>query len=89
MRNNKRWPKFYEVTNPRHSRCGSAKLKALDFDRWFTDTSFGQHYLHVNSATGDESVHRVTCAYSAKPRLAWIDGALWWVVDERPKNSDA
>lgn len=86
MRKDKRWPRYYEVANPQHSRCGSAKLKTLDFDRWFTDHSFGQHYLHVHSATGDESIHRVTCAYSATPRLAWSGGALWWLVDKPSKH---
>jgi hypothetical protein len=77
-----RWPRHYAVASPRNSRCGSAKLKTLNFDHWFTDNSFDMMYLHVHSASGDGSIHRVTCAYSSRPRLQWNDGSLWWLVDK-------
>ena len=74
------WPRRYEAALPRHSRCGSAKLADLDFDRWFSDSMGGSLYLHVWHKDG-ETIHRVHCAYSAKPRLSWDGGTLWWLVD--------
>lgn len=37
-----------KVNNKRHSETGDGTpLKELDFNNWWTDTSKGLHYLHV------------------------------------------
>jgi hypothetical protein len=82
------WPRRYEVAIPRHSQCGSARLADLDFDRWFTDGADGYLYLHVWHKDGD-SIHRVRCAYSDKPRLCWEVGSLWWLVDPVGEQAEA
>lgn len=79
------WPRRYEVALPRHSRCGSAKVGTLNFDRWFTDGG-ASLYLHVWHKDG-ETIHRVQCAYTSTPRLSWEGGVLWWLVD--PKGEQA
>ena len=75
-----RWPRRYECFRHQHSRCGSAKLADLDWSRWFSDSTGGGLYLHVWHQDG-ETIHRVTCAYSARPRLESVDGVLFWLVD--------
>jgi hypothetical protein len=74
------------VANARHSKCGSAKLKDLDFDRgWWTDgttTLYGTEiclYLHVYHKDG-ETIHRVHCRNHKNPRLLMKNGKLYWLV---------
>ena len=74
-------PDYHErkVNAEGNSTCGSANLSDLDFNNWFTDTSFEQHYIHV--AGPDKSWHRVYCNnLDARPRLRMIDGELYWLT---------
>jgi len=67
------------VANAKNSRCSSARLKDLDWDRgWWTDDSFGMHYLHVHHKDG-ETIHRVYCLHSERPRIEMIKGKLYWL----------
>ena len=67
------------VRNRRYSDCGSADLKDLDWERgWWTDNSFGAHYLHVWNKDG-ETVHRVFCRGHETPRLEMVRGKLMWL----------
>jgi hypothetical protein len=75
----KRQPVPLWVDSPRNSDCGIS-LRRLDFSRWYTDTSFGNFYLHV--AGPDDSWHRVYCrSLHEPPRLGMRDGRLYWIVD--------
>lgn len=73
-------PRRLKVASSRNSLCHSAKLSTLDLSKWFTDTSFDQHYLHVFSKSGDGTVHRVWCRHAEQPRLEFDHGTLWWLV---------
>jgi hypothetical protein len=67
------------VANPKNSQCNSAKLKDLDWDRgWWTDDSFGMHYLHVYHKDG-ETIHRVYCRHCQQPRIEHKRGKLYWL----------
>lgn len=72
-----------KVCSTRNSTC-SARLSALDWSTWFTDSSFGAFYLHVTHMDG-ESVHRVRCRLSERPRLQSRKGVLYWIIDKEPK----
>lgn len=73
------------VNDPAHSSCGSASLAQLDFSNWWTDVSFGKHYLHVQHRSQD-TVHRVYCRHEEQPRLKMVGGELHWLV-EKPKKT--
>lgn len=73
------------VSNPRYSLCGSAKLADLDWGRWWTDTSFESHYLHVMHKDGETS-HRVYCRSHDCPRLEMVLGKLMWLYS--PNDQD-
>ena len=66
------------VASERNSSCGSARLADLDWSTWWTDASFGQHYLHVQHKDG-ETVHRVYCRRCECPRLEMRRGKLMWL----------
>ena len=67
------------VRNPRYSICSSGNLRDLDWERgWWTDTSFGEHYLHVWHKNGD-TIHRVYCRGHKTPRLEMVQGKLMWL----------
>jgi hypothetical protein len=81
--------KHRRVDSPRNSRSGSAKLSDLDFSQWWTDVSFGQHYLHVpHKGHGGMAgtVHRVKCRLAECPRLLLKNGKLYWIIDEKGEN---
>lgn len=65
------------VASPRNS-VSSARLSDLDLSTWWTDTSCGQHYLHVQHKDG-ETVHRVFCRGCDCPRLEMQRGKLMWL----------
>lgn len=67
------------VKSPSNSLCNSAKLKDLDWDKgWWTDDSFGMHYLHVHHKDG-ETIHRVYCKHCQQPRIEQRRGRLYWL----------
>lgn len=67
------------VSSPRNSKCGTAKFKDLDWNKgWWTDDSFGMHYLHVHHKDG-ETIHRVYCRSAERPRLQVTNGKLYWL----------
>lgn len=71
------------VNSPRNSECGSARLQDLDWSNWWTDTSAGDHYLHVASLDG-ETRHRVYCRVSTTAaRLGQRAGVLYWLVERK------
>jgi hypothetical protein len=70
------------VSSPRNSKCSSARLKDLDWQRgWWTDDSFGMHYIHVHHKDG-ETIHRVYCKSSDRPRIQMDKGRLYWLYQE-------
>jgi hypothetical protein len=72
--------RFLSVTSKANSKCNSAKLSDLDWGRgWWTDDSFGMHYLHVHHKDG-ETIHRVYCRHAQQPRLQCKAGKLYWLV---------
>ncbi len=74
------------VDNPRYSECGSAKLSDLDWSHWWTDTSFGAHYLHVAHKDGETS-HRVYARGHVGPRLEMLNGKLMWLYNDKLKHA--
>lgn len=70
--------KCYPVNSERNSIC-SVRLCELDWSNWFTDSSYGSFYLHINSKDGD-IVHRVMCKRSFTPRLKLSEGKLYWLI---------
>lgn len=70
------------VNSPRNSECGSAALSSLDWTNWWTDTSGGDHYLHVEHLQG-ETVHRVYCRLDGHPRIGQRAGVLYWLLDPK------
>lgn len=64
----------------RNSECGSSLIGDLNRDRWWTDHSFGEVYLHVEGKDGD-TAHRVKCRQAKNPRLRMEDGELFWLID--------
>ncbi len=68
------------VASKRNSICG-IPLDELDWRSWWTDTSGGGFYLHVRHVLED-TVHRVYCRASDKPRLEMKDGKLFWLIDQ-------
>jgi len=66
------------VASERNSSCGSSGLADLDWSTWWTDTSFGRHYLHVKHKDG-ETMHRVCCRRCECPRLEMRRGKLMWL----------
>jgi hypothetical protein len=68
------------VNSPRNSECGSARLQDLDWSNWWTDTSAGQHYLHVAHRDG-ETFHRVYCRLGGPARIGMRNGLLYWLLD--------
>ena len=74
------------VNNARYSSCSSAKLKDLNWERWWTDDSFGEHYLHVEHKDG-ETVHRVRARGVRCPRIEFANGRLMWLYAiDRPER---
>lgn len=75
------------VNSRRNSVCGSARLKDLDWENWFTDrTGQGCIYLHVLKVY-DDTWHRVFCRlHSETPRLEMVKGRLYWLIDEPDKE---
>jgi hypothetical protein len=72
-------PKALLVSSPKNSTCNSAKLGDLDWNKgWWTDDSFGMHYLHVHHKDG-ETVHRVYCRHCQQPRIQVTNGKLYWL----------
>ena len=72
-------PKKMLVSSSKNSRCSTAKFKDLDWDRgWWTDDSFGMHYIHVHHKDG-ETIHRVYCRFNDRPRLQVTNGKLYWL----------
>lgn len=72
-------PSALTINNSKNSVCNSAKLKDLDWDRgWWTDDSFGMHYLHVHHKDG-ETIHRVYCKGCQQPRIEQRKGKLYWL----------
>lgn len=89
------------VNCERHSLCGSARLRDLDWTHWFTDG--GIHtgltgsvhvlYLHVRRIQTDEGAtwHRV---HPRRPRgyeecsvrLLLEAGVLYWLLDKPPRR---
>jgi hypothetical protein len=73
-------PRVLSVLSLKNSACNTAKLTDLDFDRgWWTDDSFGLHYLHVWHKDG-ETIHRVHCRHCPRPRISARKGKLFWLV---------
>ena len=74
------------VNSTRNSYCGSCHMKQLDFTEWWMDTFDLEKsqwcYIHVASKD-NETVHRVRCKYSDKPRLGYRNGALYWLIDRK------
>ena len=66
------------VANPRYSVCDSARLSDLDWSNWWTDTSFGGHYLHVVHKDG-ATAHRVYARGCKTPRIEMNNGNLMWI----------
>jgi len=73
-------PRRLKVRNRRNSEC-NFDLDALDWSSWFTDTSFGEFYLHIYDLAHD-SVQRVRCRKTPRPRLEMANGELYWLVDQ-------
>jgi hypothetical protein len=72
-------PLALPVDSSKNSVCNSAKLKDLDWQRgWWTDDSFGMHYLHVYHKDG-ETIHRVYCKHCQQPRIENRNGKLYWL----------
>jgi hypothetical protein len=70
------------VNSSKNSKCSSSSLKDLDWSRgWWTDDSFGMHYLHVHHKDG-ETIHRVYCKFSDRPRLQMTNGKLYWLFQK-------
>ena len=67
------------VNSPRNSICGSAILADLDWTNWFTDTTGGGLYLHVQSLDG-QTWARVYCRHADTPRLRLQAGVLYWLI---------
>lgn len=80
MKKSSAWPKRYRVNRRSNSYC-VVPLKSLDWDNWFTDGSDGELYLHVHSKDG-ETIYRVGCRHTWRPRLKCKAGSLWWLVDK-------
>ena len=68
------------VNSPRNSIC-CLRLADLDWTNWFTDTTGGGLYLHVQSLDRD-TWHTVYCRKTAAPRLRLMGGVLFWLIDE-------
>lgn len=69
-----------KINSARNSECGSAKLAELDWSEWWTDDSFESVYLHVRHRDG-ETVHRVRCRQTQRPRIGFRNGMLCWLID--------
>jgi hypothetical protein len=68
-----------KIKNPRYSRCSTAKLKDLDWEKgWWSDDSFEKHYIHVHHKDG-ETIHRVFCKEVEKPRIGMDNGEPIWL----------
>lgn len=67
----------YKVKSKRNSYC-PVPLESLDWNNWFTDRSWGMHYLHVEGEDG--AIVGVYCKHSDEPRLAMENGELYWLV---------
>jgi len=70
------------INSPRNSDCGSARLSELDWSNWWTDTSAGDHYLHV-AHRQNQTFHRVYCRANERPRIGQRDGVLYWLIDPK------
>ena len=68
-----------KVKSKRNSECNYAFDK-LDWSNWFIDLSSSRLHLHV-SCLDHESVQRVYCRKALQPRLAMVNGELYWLVD--------
>lgn len=82
-----RWPKLRKVNSTRNSQCCSARLSDLDFSNWYSDNG---HIHALHSADGgwmEGTRHRVYCRASDSPRLAVVDGELYWLIDEPKAKS--
>ena len=63
-----------------NSICHSSKLSDLDWQRgWWTDDSFGMHYLHVYHKDG-ETIHRVYCKKCDQPRIQVLNQKVYWLI---------
>ena len=69
----------YLVADRKNSQC-IIDLSLLDWSRWFTDGRDGELYLHVHGP--DESIVRVWCRHSGRPRLEFTYGQLFWLIDD-------
>lgn len=74
-------PLRLRVNSHRNSYC-AMPVGWLDWSRWFTDGTGGELYLHVYGP--DDSIQRVYCRRSTRPRLEFMEGQLWWLVDRAP-----
>lgn len=74
-------PLRLKVNSRRHSYC-AMPVGWLDWSRWFTDGSGGRLYLHVYGP--DDTIQRVYCRKTDTPRLEFMGGQLWWLVDRAP-----
>jgi hypothetical protein len=69
-----------KVSSSKHSETGDGTpLNDLNFKNWWTDTSKGLHYLHVENKNG-ETFHRVYCKRVDCPRLMLNNGELYWII---------
>jgi len=77
------------VFSEKNSACPSARIKDLNPERgWWTDDSMDSLYLHVWHKDG-ETVHRVYCRKSEKPRLIMNRGRLMWIYSTNDLASQA
>jgi hypothetical protein len=79
MARKKAGSRHLKVSSPRNSSC-SSRLSCLDWSDWFTDDSFGAHYLHVRRPDND-TYQTVRCRHARRPRLEMRGGELHWLVD--------
>lgn len=71
---------IWRVVVSEHNSSSTARLKDLDWTRWWSDGGFliKGTYLHVPHKN-DDTVHRVFCHHSDNARLGWKAGKLWWI----------
>lgn len=75
-------PSALVIASPRNSRCSTAKFEDLDWDKgWWTDDSFGMHYIHVHHKDG-ETIHRVYCKHCQQPRIQVLKGKPYWLFSK-------
>lgn len=74
-----------KINSQRNSKCDTADLKDLDFQNWWTDTSWGMTYLQVEHKLGwrENGVHRVYCKHEDSPRIRVKNGIPHWLVENK------